>query len=55
MRGRAWGLKPWVLRVFGHGFLGLELGVLAMGFWYGADQREIKETKSERTIGRERD
>ena len=36
MRGRAWGLWPWVSR-------------------YGADQREIKEIKSERTMGRERD
>ena len=36
MRGRAWGLWPWVSG-------------------YGVDQREIKETKSERTMGRERD
>ena len=48
MRGRAWGLWPWV-----SGFGACCLWPWVIG--YGADQRANKEAESERTMGRERD
>ena len=48
VRGRAWGLWPWVSR----------FGAWCLWPWvsrFGADQREIREIESERTMGRERD
>ena len=43
--------------LFGHGCLGFAVLELAVSGhrWYGANQRAIKETESERTMGRERD
>ena len=48
MRGRTWGLWPWV-----SGFGACCLWPWVIG--YGANQSANKETESERTMGRERD